>query len=86
MKTFKFNGKEIPSETILQTREHFKGIYQECIEGAQNKEFNVNNLKEYVEWQNEKIADVMSGNCDHTFWFLQRAYLIMTGVCVPLFK
>lgn len=82
----KFNNTDITTETINQTRNHFAQISENCIQGALNKEFHVNDVAQYIQWKTNSKKDYLSGKCDHTFTFLQYAYYIQTGECIPLLK
>lgn len=67
-----------------QTRLYFAMIAQECIEGAMRGDFHVNDLADYIAWQNEAIRSGMAGEADHTFTFRQHRHYLATGECVPL--
>jgi hypothetical protein len=81
-----FNNTEITTETIKQTRNHFAKISENCIQGAINKEFHVNDLDRYIIWKTNSKKDYLSGKSDHTFTFLQYAYFLQTGESIPLLK
>ena len=67
-----------------RTRLHFATIATDCITGAINGEFHVNDLDDYVRWQLDIIRDGMAGLHDHSFTFWQMRNLFETGECVPL--
>ena len=55
-----------------------------CIEEALSGAKLVDNLERYIACREEEMADVLDGKSHHTFAFLQRAYEIQSGTCVPL--
>lgn len=80
----KFAGVELTPETIQRTREHFADIGRACIADARNGTTRVNDLESYIAWREQGIADDLAGKHDGTFAFLQRAYALQTGECLPL--
>lgn len=82
----KFNNVEITAETILKTRQHFVEICEDCIKAATNKDYFVNDIPKYIEWNKERIELTKAGESDKTFTFMQRAYWIQTGEMVALLK
>lgn len=82
----KFNNVVITEETIIKTRQHFIEIFESAIVSATNKEYHVNDIPNYIEWNKEKIEQTKIGKIDKTFTFQQRAYWIQTGEMVALFK
>lgn len=81
---FYFNGEKLTEESILAARQKGVDNCTACIEGAKNGDFRVNNLKDYIEWQEKSIQNYKNGVCDNTLGFLQSAYFIQTGKCIPL--
>lgn len=89
----KFNGTELTEETIIATRQWYADNATECIsqarlyietDGAQG--FRVNDIDRYTKWNEKCAADSLAGLSDNNFAFMQRAYFIQTGECVPLFS
>lgn len=80
----KFNNTQLTADSIIKTRNHFASIADNCINGAINKEFHVNDLDSYIQWKTQTKNDTLSGKCDHTFAFLQYAYFIQTGEMIAL--
>jgi len=74
----------LTNETIAATRAWYIDNAQKCIEQAESGEVRVNNLKKYVQWQNERIKDMTAGLNDQTLGFIQQAYYIQTGESVAL--
>lgn len=82
----KFNNVEITQETINLTRLHFAGIYEMCIQGTKDGSIFVNDVEGYILSEEAKISEVLQGNYDHSFTFMQRAYYLQTGESVALFS
>ena len=80
----KFNNVELTEETILKTREYFYNVCIECVNGAINSEFYVNNVDNYIQFKKENAESYINGEFDHILSFLQKAYHIQTGKNVPL--
>jgi len=74
----------LTEETIFKTRQYYSNNAQICIDKAVDGTYTVNDLDSYVEWQLKGIADCNMGLHDHTFAFIQMAYYIQSGECVPL--
>lgn len=84
----KFNGIQITEESIQACRQWFIDNQQACIEGALDGSLGLAshvNVTEYIEACQMKQDCIDSGEWDHTFTFMQRAYYIQTGECVALF-
>ncbi|HSH35318.1 hypothetical protein [Schnuerera sp.] len=86
MKTIKFNNVELTEETILKTREYFYNVCIECVNGAINNEFYVNNVDNYIQFKKEDAESYINGEFDHVLSFIQKAYYIQTGKNIPLLK
>lgn len=71
----------ITPETVTRTRQWFAENYQACIDEALSGEVFVNNLPLYVEQMAKRKAEALSGRCDHTLAFRQKAVYIQTGEC-----
>lgn len=69
---------------ILATREHFAQIHVDCIIGASEGEFFVNDLMSYIAWQFGMLRATERGDYDHTFTFLQFAHFLETEDCIAL--
>lgn len=69
-----------------RTRQHFAQICNDCIAGAINGEWKVNDLSSYIIWQTDMLARTLAGQYDHTFTHLQFAHFLATGECVPLLR
>lgn len=89
----KFNGTTITPETIAATRQWYADNAMQCIRESRlyietdgREGFRVNDIDRYVEQMTERAADSLTDSSDHTFAFMQRAYFIQTGECVPLFS
>ena len=82
----KFNNTEITESTIINTRNYFAQISENCIQGALTNEFHVNDVDKYVEWKSKSKQDYLDGKSDHTLTFLQYAYFLQTGQMVALLK
>ncbi len=89
----RFNNTELTQETILATRQHFIDNCNNCIrlcrqrdveECSEWNEFFVNDKAKYISDEESMINYFQSGEGDHTFTFLQRAYWIQTGEMVAL--
>lgn len=80
----KFNGIEITEEVMLKTRQYFIDNALACIDDAKTGKVFVNNLTDYIAWENKSIERTKAGGNDHTFTFLQHAYYLMTGESVAL--
>ena len=80
----KFNGVTLTTETIQSTRQWFADNAQACIDEAVSGDVKVNDLIGYIERQEQRIDECLSGVWDQTFTFLQRAYYIQTGESVAL--
>lgn len=74
----------LTEETIRNTRQWFADNAQACIDEAVSGNVKVNNLQKYIEWQKQRAADSLAGKSDHTFTFIQMAYYIQSGECIPL--
>ncbi len=80
----KFNGMSLTDETIQKTRKWFSDNAIACIEEAKSGKVYVNNLESYINLEEQLARDYIEGKNDHVLAFLQRAYFIQTGECVPL--
>lgn len=74
----------LTDDTISKTRQWYADNAQACIDEAVSGDVKVNDLAKYIEWNKQKIVDSLTGKSDHTFTFIQMAYYIQTGECVPL--
>ena len=79
-----FNGKEIPQNIIEETKQYFINLNKECIKGAENGEFHVNDLESYIKQCLEYIENMEKKTDNFSFTFLQQAYFLMTGESVAL--
>lgn len=75
---------KLTDETIFATRKYYSDNAQKCIDYAVDGTYKVNDLDSYVDWQLKGISDCNMGLHDHTFAFIQMAYYIQSGECVPL--
>lgn len=82
----KFNNIEISEDTILLTRKYFADIQLGCIKDAKQGLVKVNDLDKYTKQREQSYVEYLNGCWDHTFTFIQRAYYIQTGECIPLLK
>lgn len=82
----KFNNVVISEATIVTTRQWFADNAQACIDEVLSGEVRVNDVASYVQWRKQQIVDSLSGACDHTFTFVQRAHTIQTGECIAFFN
>ena len=73
-------------ETILKTRLHFSGNAQACIDEVLSSDVTVNNQSEYFTDCKQREQRVLSGDEDTYLYFLQHAYFIQAGECVPFFE
>lgn len=78
------NGVQLTAETIYATRRWFANKAIGCALSAQLGEHHVNDLGRYVAWREEAAVSSLDGAGDHTLAFIQRAYFIQTGECVPI--
>jgi hypothetical protein len=87
LKVLRFNGEELTPETIEKTRKHFADNQLKCVndvnEGVITLPDHVSE-ESYFESCVRKADQFMSGDFDHSFTFLQRAYWIQTGKDVAL--
>lgn len=78
------NNVEITEETILKTRQYFIDNCRACIDDAVSGETRVNNLKDYIQWEEDRISRLQEGMSDHTLTFVQAALWIQTGECIAI--
>ncbi len=74
----------ITQETIERARQWYADNARACIAGARSGKFHVNNLAEYVEGEEQRAQDYLSGVADHTLAFAQMAVYLQTGRSVPI--
>jgi len=80
------NGVAITSETILATRKHFADLYKSCIKDVETGRVRVNNVAEYIAYEESRMTKMIAGESDNTLTFLQRAFWIQTGEMVAILK
>lgn len=83
----KFNNIELTEETVLLTRQHFADIMQGCIDEVLRGDVTLASHvdpKDYFDDCDKRANMYLSGEIDHNFTFLQRAYWIQTGDCVVM--
>lgn len=81
---YHFNNTELTNDTILKTDKHFANICKECIDGAINKDFHVNDLDRYIQDKKRHMNNYIKGLNRNTLTYLQRAYWIQTGELIAL--
>jgi hypothetical protein len=77
-----FNGEKITQESIIVTRQYFADFLQRHINGVKDGTClpaSHVDLTKYVADLERRKADMLAGNGDNTFTFIQRAYWIQTG-------
>lgn len=82
----RFNKVAISEETLEKTRKWFADLYRGLAEDARSGKLRTQVPSLYIARQEENARRVLQGDDDRTFTFLQRAYYIQTGECVPLFS
>ena len=82
----KFNNVEITPETFEATKQYFIDLNKELIRQVKSDELIVNNPDNYVQWKQDNIEYYKNLENTINFTFLQRAYFIQTGDCLPLFN
>lgn len=80
----KLNGVELTPETIQATRQWFADNARACIEEMESGAVRVNDPESYRAWCEERARDALAGASDRSLTFIQRAYYIQTGECVPM--
>lgn len=83
----KFNNVDLTENAIILTRQHFADNAQGCIDEVLRGDVALAshvNQQDYFDDCNKRATMYLSGEHDHTFTFLQRAYWIQTGECVAL--
>lgn len=83
----KFNGIEITEESISACRQWFADNLQAQIDEVSAGVVKLPAHVVFDEYQANKMQNkeaAMSGEYDHTFTFMQRAYYIQTGESVAL--
>jgi len=75
---------EITPQTIQQARQWYADNAHACIEGAKSGKYRVNDLTRYIEQQERRAAESLSGAGDNTLAFVQMALYLQTGQSVPL--
>jgi len=79
-------GKDVllTSETINKTRLSFYENAIACIEEALSGEVSVNNIIDYIKWKKKQSFEALQSKAPYSFTFIQRAYYIQSGECIPL--
>lgn len=83
-KALKFNTHVLTDDAILQARQWYIDNCNECINGAKNKEFHVNDLESYIADEQAMIDEYTNWEFRVWFGFLQRAYYYQTGLSIAL--
>ena len=74
----------IKQEFVIKAREHFADLCAQCIDDAVNGIDKVQDLEDYIRWNNDMAAKSLAGDYDHTFSQHQYAYYLQTGESIAL--